>query len=251
MSASVPNPALLLAQPPRCPTKQRDRGQSKRPGNTQKPTRPHSREQRLSEVTPRFPKPWPGAVGVAWGVAAALRQSAPGKSQKKKKAGPRPCGWHRFSNREDSGDGASEYQEADAVTGMEEADDRRGHVPAITSGNPHRKRNSHAAQPDGKAAFLCGKNAAKRPRPRRGARRENRELLPAFRKCFVPLSVLSPALCRKKGGVRSGANAGHVLSLRKEPEGRASRGRGDRVTSGRKLRPLRIIRDGDHSGHQD
>lgn len=85
MSASVPNPALLLAQPPRCPTKQRDRGQSKRPGNTQKPTRPHSREQRLSEVTPRFPKPWPGAVGVAWGVAAALRQSAPGKSPKKKK----------------------------------------------------------------------------------------------------------------------------------------------------------------------
>ena len=72
-----------------------------------------------------------------------------------------------------------------------------------------------AAQPDGKAAFLCKKNAAKRPRPRRGARRENREHTPAFRKCvcvcsrarararvgFVPLSALSHALGPKEGGV--------------------------------------------------
>lgn len=123
-----------------------------------------------------------------------------------------------------------------------------GHVLAITSGNPFR-----AAQPDGKATFLK-KNAEKRPRPHRGAHRENRELPSAFRKCvwgFRVLSVLSPALCRKKEGVRSGTNAGHVPTLRKEPEGWVSRGRGDRVTSGRKLRPLWIIRDGDHSGHQD
>lgn len=112
-----------------------------------------------------------------------------------------------------------------------------------------------AAQPDGKAAFLCKKNAAKRPRPRRGARRENREHTPAFRKCVCVCSRARARACgfrapvRAKprpvpeGGrcVRCGAKAGHVPPLRKAPEGRVRRGRGNRVTSGRKLRPLRII----------
>lgn len=195
-------------------------------GSTQKPPR-------QSEVTRRFPRPWPGAGGVACGgVTAALRQSANG--------GPLLRGHAPAA-------GTDGLSWETRVSGTEEADDRGDTVRCRF------RKPTSTAQPS--ARSLTGKRRqAASPRPRREARREKRELPAAFPEVCVaslPLFALSPAPVPERGRCEERSQWwSRGTTAEAAGEGRGS-GRGDPVTSGRKWRPQRIIGDGDLPGHQD